>query len=239
MDISKLKRNPEQVQSTLTEKNGQLITKSGCHIQIPAGYTSKGLATISNEVSTLGIFAIITDEKYYSLSLITSMMVLVPSDLKYITIDDKPYIEMWFAPGSVVIKNTSLVKNKKLVNFVMDYYVDYGKIPWFLSYVDHAEIFKLSREFNNIFMADSIVPYDIITAHISRSPDDFNSYYRHTIEKQTDLYAQPTIIPSRDIANNTNSNLARINGSELNKALKSALTSAPQEAEPLEELYLK
>lgn len=239
MDISKLKRNPTKVQGTLIEKNNQLITKTGCKIVIPATYTSKGLAVISSEVSVLGIFAIIIDGDFYSVSRSTSMMTLMPTQIDTEVIADAEHLVFTFTPGSVVIKNTMLVKNKKLVNNVMDYFVDYGHSPWFISYIDHAELFANAKYFNDIKLGQSQAVLDVITAHVSRNPKKFEEYYRHSIKDSADIYKQPTFIATRDIANNTTSNLARINGSELQRALKASLLSQPERAEPLEQHFIE
>lgn len=236
MDVSKLIRNPVKVQDTLMEKNQQLITRTGCKIYVPESYTNKGLAVIGNEVSILGIFAMIINGGYYSVSTATSMMVITPSLTEIVEMDGVPFFEFTFDPGSVVIKNTYLVKNKKLVNYIMDYFVDYGHSPWFINYVDHAEIFKNAAYFNDIRLAKNQAVLDIITAHISRDPNKFDVKYRHSIKNADGLYIRPNILPTRDIANNTTSNLARINGSELAMGIKAALTAQPTRLEPLEDL---
>jgi hypothetical protein len=47
MDISKAKRDAAKVKTTLFETpENQLVTKTGCSIYVPAGYTSKGLAVV-------------------------------------------------------------------------------------------------------------------------------------------------------------------------------------------------
>jgi len=236
MDISNLKRKPEVVIKTLTEKNGQLITKTGCTVMIPAGYTNKGLATISSEVSILGVFALIIEGGFYSVSKATSLMIIEPDTIDTIDIEGEDYIVFTFNPGSVVIKNTMLVRDKKIVNTIMDYFIDYGHSPWFINYVDHAEIFKDSGYFNDIKLGSSQSVRDVITAHISRNPNKFAQYYRHAIKDGSGLLIRPTFIATRDIANNTTSNLARINGSELQRAIKSSLLANPTRIEPLEQL---
>jgi len=240
MDISLLKRNAEKVQASLTEnKNHELITKTGCTIYVPTGYTDKGLAIISSEVSIVGIYAIVIDDKYYGVSKATTMLTIVPTTIDTILIDDEEYFKFDFEPGSVVVRNTMAVRDKKLVNYIMDYFIDYGHSPWFITYLDHAELFRDAKYFNDIRLSDNQAVFDIITAHISRDPKKFEEYYRHTAKSGAVVHEHPRFIATRDIANNTTSNLARINGSELQRAIKSALTAEPKRAEPLEELYMK
>lgn len=238
MDISKLKHDAANVQTAFVEADEQLIAKKDCYIIFPAGYVNKGLATIGNEISVLAVFAYVVGDKY-AVSLTTSMVLLSPSSVEQVTINEDDYYQLFFTAGSVVIKNVMLVKNKKLTNYVMDYYFDYATIPWFIDYGMHAEILNDTASSNDVRLAPDITPFDIITAHISRNPSDYKMQYRHVMKTNDDIKKQPLVIPLRDIANNTTSNLARINGSELNRALKAALTSEPTRIEPLEEIYIK
>jgi hypothetical protein len=73
----------------------------------------------------------------------------------------------------------------------------------------------------------------------ARNPKSIKQYYRHAIDKNQDLFGFPRFVPLRDIAINTTSNLARLNGSEMQRGIKSALLAEPQRSEPLEELFIK
>lgn len=236
MDVSKLKRDAGFIVSTQMEKNNQIITKVDAEIIIPADYTTKGLAIVSSEVTILGVFATVVGDSY-AVTSATAMMTLLPTAIRNELINGEDYIIFSFAAGSVMIENTLLVKNKKLVNAIMDYFVDYGNLPWFIAFVDHPDILSQCGHYNDVRLGNSQAVLDIITAHITRNPNNFNEYYRHSIKTEADLYKQPTLIPMRDIANNTTSNLARINGSELKRALRKSLLSEPTRAEPLEQLF--
>lgn len=240
MDISKAVRNADKVKATLFETpENQLITKTGCSIYIPAGYTSKGLAVISSEVSILGTFAMFIDDTTYSVSIATSMMAILPDVIDTVMLDGEEYFRFDFKPGSTVIKNTKLVKSKKLTNYIMDYFIDYGHTPWFMNYRDLAELFNRSRYWNDMQMGQGQAVLDIIVAGIARNPKSIKQYYRHAIDKNQDLFGFPRFVPLRDIAINTTSNLARLNGSEMQRGIKSALLAEPQRSEPLEELFIK
>ena len=79
----------------------------------------------------------------------------------------------------------------------------------------------------------------VIVAGIARNPKNVREYYRHAMTNEAQLREYPRFVPLRDIAINTTSNLARLNGSELQRGIKSALLSEPQRSEPLEELFIK
>lgn len=239
MDISKLKRTPAIIHDSLVTKNGQVITKTGCVISIPANYTNYGLAILSAEISILGIYAIVVGGKHYAVSSATGMLTLGPCAIDNVMIEDVDYLEFTFEPGDVVIKNTSVVKNKKFINDIMNYFVDYARVPWFMDMVDHAEMFKNAKYFNDLNMARSQAILDIMTAKLCRSHDNVKVPYRYTITSDEQVRSKPRIIPLRDIPNNTASNLARINGSELQLGIKTAMLSEPTRTETLEEIFME
>lgn len=239
MDIKKLVRRPEAVHETLVNKDHQLITKTGCKILVPEGYVGKGLASISSEVTTIGIWMMVINDKHYAVSIATSMMNLTPSSIEMDTIEEEDFYVLHFDPGSVVIRNTELVKDKKIVNYIMDYFTDYGHSPWFIKYIDHSELFVECRGFNDITLVESQAMLDIVTAHISRDPNDIKQYYRHTLKDKAGIHKRPLLLPLRDIANNTTSNLARLNGSEMKRSIKASLTNEPVREEPLETIIAR
>lgn len=243
MDISKLKRVPSVIHDSLITRNGQVLTKTGCVISIPANYTNYNLAVLAAEISILGVYAIVVGDKHYGVSSATGMLTLGPCEINNVQMETakgpEDYLEFTFTPGSVVIKNTSVVKNKKFVNDIMNYFVDYSRIPWFMNMVDHAELFKNTRYFNDLNMARSQALLDIITAKLCRSSTDVKVPFRYVIKTDDEVFSQPRIIPLRDIPNNTASNLARINGSELQLGIKTAMLAEPTRTEPLEQLFME
>lgn len=238
MDISKLKRAPEVIIKSLVKTNNTLITKTGCVISIPANYTNYSLAILSAEISIVGIYAMIIDD-VYAVSSATGMLTLGSCMIDNVMINDEEYLTLTFQPGDVVIKNTSVVKDKKFVNDIMNYFVDYARIPWFMDMVDHAELFKNTQYFNDLALARNQAILDVITAKLCRSVDNVKVPFRYTIKTDSQVRSQPNIIPLRDIPNNTASNLARINGSELQLGIKTAMLAEPTRTELLEEIFME
>lgn len=238
MDISKVKRDPQRVHASLLEKDDQLITKTGCTIYIPERYISKGLAIIGTEISILGVYAMFIDDTTYGVSTATSMCTLGEMHIAdSITIDDTVYLSYKFPAGAVVLKTVELVVNKKIVNAIMDFFIDFGYTPWFFNYIDLAELFIDTGYWNNMNMGGQIVQ-DIITAHISRDPKNLNEFYRFIIENVKQLDTRPVFIPQRDVGMNTSSNLARVNGSELARATRAMLLSEPTQPQELEDILM-
>ncbi len=239
VDITKIKRDAKTIQSTLFRENDQLITKTGCTIYFPQDYTSKGLAVFGDRINCLGIFAIFSDDVHYGISKATSMMSFGKCEYELVDIDSRAFFKLVFEPGSVVVHNVKLVISSTFINYVMDYFVDYGKTPsWFFTQRDSAGILKWCRYFNKINLGSQAVQ-DVLIAGISRDPDNINTYMRHSNPGEDILDKYPRYVPLRDIAMNTTSNLASINGSELNRGIKQTLLNEPERAEALEVAYIK
>lgn len=240
MDVSKLKSNLTKVHASLYKTDDKrLITKTGCAVYIPADYTSKGLAVIGESVWTLGVFMIALEDGSYGTSVATAMMNLTPSAIDTESLWGKDFLKLTFAPGSQVIESTSLIKSKKLTNAIVDYFIDYGHCPKFMSYVAHAELISRTGYFNDLKLGSHQAVRDIVVAGVSRSDKDIHEYYRHSLTNNSQLAAAPRRVPLRDIGLNATSNLARLNGSELMVGMKGALLAKPTRAEPLEGLLIK
>lgn len=240
MDISKLKHDPDKVNKTLfvTDSN-ELRTAAGCKIYIPAGYIGKGLASISSEVSTLGVFAIFCDDVHYGVSMATSMVVLGPCDFDTVSMGDEDFYVFTFDKGAVVIEDVNLVKNKKITSPILDYFNDYGHSPWFMNGLLQSELLRDTKYFNDIFLGGGQPVYDMMVAPLARDPKNIKTQWRHILKVDSDIFSRPALLPSRDIAANTTSNFARLNGSEMKQGIKAALLSKPEREEPLETIFIK
>lgn len=206
MDISKLKHDPDKVNKTLfvTDSN-ELRTATGCKIYIPAGYIGKGLASISSEVSTLGVFAIFCDDVHYGVSMATSMVVLGPCDFDTVSIGDEDFYVFTFDKGAVVIEDVNLVKNKKITSPILDYFNDYGHSPWFMNGLLQSELLRDTKYFNDIFLGGGQPVYDMMVAPLARDPKNIKTQWRHILKVDSDIFSRPALLPSRDIAANTTS----------------------------------
>ena len=240
MDISKLKHDPDKVNKTLfvTDSN-ELRTATGCKIYIPAGYIGKGLASISSEVSTLGVFAIFCEDVHYGVSMATSMVVLGPCDFDTVSMGDEDFYVFTFDKGAVVIEDVNLVKNKKITSPILDYFNDYGHSPWFMNGLLQSELLRDTKYFNDIFLGGGQPVYDMMVAPLARDPKNIKTQWRHILKVDSDIFSRPALLPSRDIAANTTSNFARLNGSEMKQGIKAALLSKPEREEPLETIFIK
>ncbi len=237
MDIKSLVRNKKVVHDSLDKVGSQLLTKTGCKIYIPVRYAERQLAVISSEISIVGIFAIVVDDKYYGVSKAIAMMRIEPTASSTITVGEEDYYEFYFEPGSVVIADTQVVKEDTLCYFVYDYLIAKGNVPFFLNYVDLATIFENSVYYTGLSVGANHAIMDVIVASISRQEEDRTKYYRQWITKPEQLVTNPpAFIPFKSVIYGATNTTARLMGSYFEEGLTSALVNPSERLESVEEL---
>lgn len=238
MDITKAVRSPEKVRATLKRVGDQLITLKGCRIVFPKSYEDKQLAYMGEDISLIGIYALFIDDVTYSVALAPSRFPIGNCLVEVISIADVEYYQLTFSPGSVVLRNVNAIKIKVFSYDVVNYFIDYGRVPWFLNYVDVAEICRDMPYWCNITLGGGQACFDVLTTLIARTHDDIRAYYRMQLESEKDLYKQPLFIPVMEKSLTATSTLARVTGGELKKSIRETLISDDDTRVPLEDLYV-
>jgi len=234
MNFNALKRDAERVKTTLVENpDGSVTTKTGCSIVIPERYIDRELAAVSDEFQTLAIFAIVTPDGFYAVSSAIAMMRLNPiSTTKVMHNDDEPYLILEFAPGSIVMHSTDLVKNEVLVYEVYTDFIDSGRIPWFLSYNDALTLFEDSPHFTGMRLGSNRAVLSLIVSTIARSAKDRRKHLRlvNPLDEK-DLFW----IPFNSIIYGPKTTTARLMGAYFDTGLVAALTTQNDTAERVED----
>lgn len=240
MDFSKMSRNPSKVHADLVASGTGLVTKGGCTVMFPVSYTSKSLAFISSEIQVVGVWLITTDFKTYGSANATAMMKMKPDAIDTITVNGVDLYKLTFNPGSVVILNRFLIRDKKIIYNAMSYTYDYGKAPFWWNAVDHAELLSSSRDWNDMTVFKDQITHDIYSAHLQRSQTNAKKFFRSTVKSPNDVVdISPRFIPLRDGALNKTSRLAKLADTELNRGIRNALLDDPIREEPLEQLFMR
>ncbi len=234
MDFRALKRDPDKVKATLVENpDGSVTTKTGCTIIIPERYIERELASVANEFHSLAIFAIATPDGFYSISTAIAMMRLNPISTSKVTYADDAYLLLEFAPGSIVMLSTDLVKNEVLVYEVYNDFIDSGHIPWFLGYNDMLTLFDDSPHFTGMRLGSNRAVLPLIISTIARSSKDRRLHYRlaNPLDNK-DL----SWIPFNSIIYGPKTTTARLMGAYFDTGLVSALTTQNDATERVEDL---
>lgn len=238
MDITKAVRSPEKVRATLKRVGDQLITLKGCSIVFPKSYEDKQLAYMGGDISLIGVYALFIDDVHYSVSLAPSRFPIGNCLVEVITIAEVEYYKLTFSPGSVVLRSVHALKVKVFSYDVVNYFIDYGRVPWFLNYVDTAEICRDIRYWCNISLGGGQACFDVLITLVARTHEDIRSYYRLALKTEADLFKHPRFIPVMEKSLTATSTLARVTGGELKKSIRETLLDTNDTREPLEDLYV-
>ena len=231
-------RNPGKVHEALMElPDGSVTTKRDVKIYIPQRFVEKQLAAIGAETYIVGIFVMVVDDKFYAVSTVNAMMRIQPSTISTVKFDGDSYLEFYFAPGSVVIANTLLLKADALVYKIFNEIIAKGHVPWYVNYEDLAKLFDTADTHAGVNLMGSHAILEMFAAAIARDPNDRSKYYRHAIQQQSDVETSPPkMIALNSVTYGATNTTAKLLGSYWDDGLTSALVNPSQKTEQIEEL---
>lgn len=205
------------------EENKWIFQGDSLEIYIPRIYEEKGLLVIGEIATSLGIFQIRIDDKYFTNFLFLGKLNIEFISQRNVTEDDYKYIVLSLTNGSTFIDNAVVVKNGDLLYLIFNMFLSYGKIPPFLSYTDIHTLFDHDNEHCGISLKINHTIFEMIYAHIFRDQNDPYTFYRHT-----PMTMKPQIVPLRQISHGPTSTTARISGGYLSEGITSALVDESQ-----------
>lgn len=233
MDITKLKRNPNLIKENLIVSGSQVFAKQACSILIPYNYLNYRMASISDKISILAVAAVVIGGEYGVLNGCASITI-TPSTTRQVKIGGAEFLEFGFEQGSVVIPDTTIVKDSDLLYEMNKYFYSFGRIPWFLNYDDVGFLFAYHREYGGLNISPNNVPFEIVTSVICHDYADKFKYYRHGEMKQS-----PMVVPFNSVLYNSTNATAKLLGANLEEGITSALISPSTKSEPIENLLRK
>ena len=238
MDYKQLQRNPKMVMSELvTRPDGSVVTKNGCKIYFPVRYADIELAEVGADNLCVGIFPIVVQDKYYSVLIVDAMVSLKPSDINKIKIDEIPYYEFVFEPGSVVIATLDLVQDGKMLYRIYNEFFQNGKIPWFIGYEDLGNILDTSKTIAGADIGCGLEVVQLLASLVARDKSNRTKYYRTIINSKQDLITNPPyFIALKNVKYSATNALDKIAGSYYEDGLISALTTPTERVEKIEQV---
>jgi len=180
MDFTKLKRDAKSVFTNFVfTPTHQILCKKECRIIFPVGFVETGMAVVGVSTSVIGYYCVVVGDEY-AISMIPSMQVLNPAQVKRIKIDGAEYYELTFMAGSAVLTNTRLVRNPLLLYKVYLYHNAKGKVPPYFTYDDLAELYSHSKKYTNSKVGSQREVTEMIASTIARDAKNMRVYYRQT-----------------------------------------------------------
>ncbi len=235
--MDKLIRDPSKVISHLKESDdGVVYTDVPMKLHIPERYLTRKLAVIGLETYILSFFALIVDDKYYSVDYTPVMIQIDPASNTRVMIDDVSYVEFHFDANSVVFKNTDVVQDDKLAFYIYSEHIDKGHIPWYFGLEEHAMMLTDCSKWAGINLGDRS-SLDLIKMTMVRDSQDYGKFYRHILQSLNDLETNPpTFIPFRSVTWNTTDTTSKLNGAYFSDGVTTALVNPSEHVEHMERL---
>lgn len=236
MDISKLIRDPSKIHASLKElPDNSLVALKRLRIYIPQRFEERELASISNEIYICGIYAIVTEDGFYGVSLVNSMVRIQPSVINTIKVDGDSYYEFVFDAGSTVIPDLNLVKNDVLTYLIFDEFFAKGRVPWYVSYDDLGSIFDTASKYAGTNVGENREVIELITSIVARDPKNRYQMYRHVIKDRGTLLSNPpAYVPLDAIQFTATNTTAKLAGAYMADGVVSALVNPSERVERIE-----
>ncbi len=195
-----------------------IFTGKKLEIFIPQFYNDRGLMTISETVTTIGIFQIRIND-----ALFANFMLLANINISFVSInqvseDGFDYTVLSLESGSAFINNTSVVKDGNLIYSVFVAFLSLGRIPPFISYEAINSLFDNDAKLCGVDLKVNHTIFEMIYAHLYRDKADPYLFYR-----LTRMIDPPIIVPIRQISHAPQSVTARIVGSYLTEGITASL----------------
>ncbi|EKD89578.1 MAG: hypothetical protein ACD_33C00041G0005 [uncultured bacterium] len=178
-----LTRNKSYIESNLYIKDGKIYTKKKAFIEFPKYYENKELLTIETNIFLYGVFAIIIDDKY-SVSTIPTMLQTNPVIIEEFIKDDVEFIRFIYGKDSVIIDNTSIVRNKILSYKIFESFYVNGNVPWYIEYEDLVKILDNMPHYADSNIGSSHIANEVICSFITRVKENKTIFHRLDAKKE-------------------------------------------------------
>lgn len=238
MKASQFIRDAERVHAAVTETaERSIVALKPVKMYIPARFPQRELAVIEDEITTVGICAIVLDDKYYMSAIICAPIRTEPSMVNTVVIDDVEYLEMQYEPGDRVISSLDLVMIDNLLYRIYDEIIAKGRVPWYVTYEDLGDLFETSKKHTGITVGSTPAVLEIIVSTICRDSNDLRRYYRQVVETKEEISQNPpALIPLRNVSYGATNTIAKITGSRFDEGMTSAIVSPGDRVERTEKI---
>lgn len=230
-------RDPERALKQLVEtEQGELITLVPAKIHVPTRFQERGLATIGVDTFVYGMYALILEDQYYTVSNVNALIPISPFKIETEKVDGVEYHAFYFEPETVVIKNTTIVQRDSLIYDILDELIFKGKIPWYMGYEDLGRMFDTAKEYAGSNICNRYEIIELVVSMITRSSADRTLYYRRQVSSRDELQrANMTYLPLTSVFY-LSSTLAKLAGNYFDDGVKSALVTPTERIERIEAL---
>lgn len=211
------------------DKNVRYFVGNKLVIYIPKRYDDMKLLSITDEVSTLGLFKMIINDTLETGLMLPSVITMKPADIEETSYNDTPCYKCTFKKGDVFITNTVLVKSAQMLYRVFTELISLGHMPDWIDYEKAPFIFDKAAEVAGVNFGTNHAVMELIFATLYRDAKDPYKQYRFTNMKQ-----KPKFVGLKQITYSADGTLARIGGSYMEDGIRTALVNASDTVSDIE-----
>jgi hypothetical protein len=237
MNMKDYVRDASKVHACIHEDDATLIVKKPFKVYIPTRFQDKNLAVVGNETYILGVYLIISDDKYYAVELTTALMQIEPSSINTVDLDGKEMFEFVFEAGDTFVTNIELLQNAKLLYYIFEELIGKGNVPPYMNYVDALRTFQTAEKHAGTRLASTPTILELLISMICRDPKAPMTYFRQITDGkdlQNLLY-----VPLRSSIFGATNAVAKLLGPNFNDSLTSLLVNDVEEVEDVENILLR
>lgn len=237
MDLKQYKRDGAKIHACLLEQSDghQIIAKRDVKIYIPTRFRDKNLATIGSDIFILGIYLITTEDesgKYYAVEVTDAMMQIEPSNVNTVTLNGTEMFEFEFFKGDVVVSNTQLVQNAKLLYYIFEEFVGKGNVPPYMNYIDMCRTFSTATKHAGVVLSSTPTILEMLISMIGRDPKAPMTYFRQITNGKD--FDNVLFVPLRSPIFGATNATAKLLGAYPNDAMTSILVTESTNVEDIE-----
>lgn len=223
-EIKGLKRKPEVFKTIFKVKDNSTLTTAKLYVMFPERYIKIGLAEISVDfVKTVGIYAILDEKGNYTVVNTPIFHELLPSSTDTVTVDDVSYVICTFDKDSIFLSSNDLIVMDSFVYDLFNEFYLHGNVPWFFDYEDLPNVFRTSKQYNNIPIGNDIVTWEVLSSVVTRYSSDKTKYHRQVLDKPYEF------IGLNDIRYGYDNTGARIIGGYMKEGLTTSIIDKEKE----------
>lgn len=209
------------------------FTGDTLEVFIPDRYRKYGCLYVEESVLTMGIFDMVIDGNIETGYFLPAMIRMEPSGIDEVKTGAGAVVKLTLHEGDLFM-TTEIVRNPTLAYSVFSEFIEYGKVPDFLTYTDKLFMFDIASEVTGMKFGVDHSIFEIIMAYIHRDSKDYSQHYRLTSMNQ-----EPTQISLNQVPVLAESTTSKLLGSQFDAALDSAMVNKAEESSELEEILRK
>lgn len=183
INIDRYKRKPEIIKSKLKITKNITVTTDDLLVMFPTRYINKGLCFMGDIIKVVGIYAIADLYNNYSVVNTPIFHYLLPNNITDIEINDVKYKLLSFDKNNVFMPDNKLIVDDSFIYNIFEELFLNGNIPWYLNYNDLSNVFEESKRFSGSNIGNDNMAFEILTAIVSRSPENKKIYFRQILDK--------------------------------------------------------